>query len=228
MRPRRHPAWVPGPSTSTLVGGGRAVPTLTAAVLTALERLGLLLKQDRRLPSVVTIIAGEPLSTSWWSHPRNHLIFEVLSELADHRHVLLTKLLYGKDTLVHRSLWPAFLAVATSREQWQMRRLSAAGRRLFDRTIRSSTPITSAGAPVKELAARLLVHTVEVHTARGKHQVAVVSWRSWAANAGAVPLISLSQAREELEGACRILSAPLSALPWHRPRPPANNRWRGP
>jgi hypothetical protein len=194
------------------------VPAPTTEVLTALARFGLLLKQDKRLPSVVTILAGEPLSTSWWSHPKNHLIFHVLSELADHPDVLFTKLLFAKDTLVHRSLWPAFLSVATSREPWQMDHLSTAARRLLRRTMQAKTPVTSAGVPIKELVSRLLVHAVEVHTVGGRHQVAVDSWSSWAAHVGVAPLRSLVQAREELEAASRGLDAPLSALPWRSAR----------
>ena len=189
-------------------------PTTTTEVLTALARFRLLLKQDKRLPSVVTILAGEPLSTSWWSHPKSHLIFRVLSELADHPDVLFTKLLLAKDTLVHRSLWPAFLTVATSREPWQMDHLSTAARRLFRRTLQAPTPVTSAGAPIRELVSSLLVHAVEVHTPGGKHQVAADSWSSWAADVGVAPRGSLGQAREELEAASRGLGAPLSALPW--------------
>src|SRR6266853_616566 len=83
-----------------------AVPAPTAEVLQTLVRFGLLLKQDKHLPSVVTILTGEPLATSWWSHPQSQLIFRVLSALADHPEVLVTKLLLSKDTLVHRTLWP--------------------------------------------------------------------------------------------------------------------------
>src|SRR2546423_8801307 len=85
--------------------------TPAAAVLAALSQHGLLLKQDKELPNVVTILTGEKLSTSWWSHPKGKLIFRVLSELADHPDVIVTKLLAGTDTLVHRRLWPALVAL---------------------------------------------------------------------------------------------------------------------
>jgi hypothetical protein len=76
-----------------------------------LESYGLLLKQDKEALNVVTILTGEKLSTSWWSHPKSKLIFSVLSDLDDHPDVLIAKLLHGKDTLIHRTLWPHFLAV---------------------------------------------------------------------------------------------------------------------
>ncbi len=60
------------------------------SVLAALKRGGLLLKQDKRLPSVVGVLTGESLSTSWWSHPDAHRIFAVLEKLADHPDVLFT------------------------------------------------------------------------------------------------------------------------------------------
>ncbi len=89
-------------------------------VLAVLTANGLLLTQDKALPNVVGILTGESLRTSWWGHPKAHLIFAVLSELTDHPDVLFTKLLYRKDTLVHRSLGPAVLAVGSARDQWQV------------------------------------------------------------------------------------------------------------
>ena len=61
-------------------------------VLTALAGHGLLLKQDKQLPSVVGIVTGESLSMSWWSHPNADVIFSVLSDLAEHPDVACAKL----------------------------------------------------------------------------------------------------------------------------------------
>src|SRR5688572_32322568 len=102
------------------------------AILEALERHGLLLKQDKVLPSVVGIVTGESLRGSWWSHPRAHAIFAALSELTDHPDVLFTKLLARKDTLVHRSLWPDVMAVGSARAAWQMNGLSSEARIFLD------------------------------------------------------------------------------------------------
>src|SRR5258708_15778415 len=138
--------------------------TSTEQVLAALTTHGLLLKQDKAIPSVVGILTGESLSTSWWSHPKGRLIFTVLSELADQPDVLLTKLLYRKDTLVHRSLWPAVLAVGSARDKWQLQGLSVDAKRLLARVRRGVGPVRGVGAPVKELERRLLVTTQEIHT----------------------------------------------------------------
>src|SRR4026207_520027 len=93
-------------------------------ILAALAHHGLLLKQDKALPSVVGLLTADSLRTSWWSHSKANLIFAVLAHLSDHPDVLVTKLLYRKDTLVHRSLWPALLAVATTRAPWPLDGLS--------------------------------------------------------------------------------------------------------
>jgi hypothetical protein len=186
----------------------------TSEVLATLARLGLLLKQDKQLPNVVGIVTGEALSTSWWSHPKGRLIFSVLSELSDHPDVLLTKLLQGKDTFVHRSLWPAFLGVAASAEPWQLRNLSTDAHKLLARVNKEGTPIQASGPAVKELVSRLLVHAEQIHTESGRHEMALESWAVWSVRAGVSPLKPLDRARKAIEEACRGMNAPMSALPW--------------
>jgi hypothetical protein len=183
-------------------------------VLTALAGNGLLLKQDKTLPNVVGILTGESLRTSWWSHPRAHLIFTVLSELADHPDVLFTKLLRRKDTLVHRSLWPAVLAVGIARDPWQLQGLSGEAKRLLERLGRGGGPVRAVGAPVKELETRLLVTTREIHTASGRHEMALESWHAWSRRVGCSAIQSVPRARKVLEEAAVTLGAPLKALPW--------------
>jgi hypothetical protein len=186
----------------------------TAAALEALARTGLLLKQDKQLPSVIGLIAGAPLPGSWWSHPRGRLMFQVLATIADHPDVLLTKLLFAKDTLVHRVLWPALLAVAEAAEPWQTQRLSPQARALLKRARSAKTPLGAAGPPVRELQSRLLLHAAEVHTPSGRHQIVLSPWASWAARVGAAPLPSAAEGRRRLATACAALGAPLTALPW--------------
>ena len=183
-------------------------------VLAALVHYGLLLKQDKVVLSVVGILTGESLRTSWWSHPKAHLIFAVLSELADHSDVLSTKLLHRKDTLVHRSLWPAFLAVACAREPWQFRGLSDSARSLLQRVDRCEGPVRTTGAAVKELEARLLTAAHEIHTESGRHEMELESWHTWSVRVGCAAMQSIPHAREVLEQAATMLGAPLKALPW--------------
>ena len=83
-----------------------------AKVRRELERYGLLLLQDKRLPSIATIIAGEPMSKSWWSHPNSNEMFRCLQNIEED--VLVTRLIAGKVTYVHKRLWPALAASGTS------------------------------------------------------------------------------------------------------------------
>ena len=76
----------------------------------ALKKYGLLLLQDKKLPSAVGIITGEQLSGSWWSHPRANEIFRRLDDLECD--AIATKLIAGKVPFVHRRLWPPLVALA--------------------------------------------------------------------------------------------------------------------
>jgi xanthosine utilization system XapX-like protein len=192
-------------------------------VLAALTANGLLLTQDKALPNVVGILTGESLRASWWSHPKAHRIFSVLSELADHPDVLFTKLLYGKDTLVHRSLWPALLAVGSARDKWQVQGLPIDAKRLLERLRKGGGPVRGVGAPVKELERRLLVTTHEIHTESGRHETVLESWQAWSRRVDCAALPSSSRARKALEDATVRLGAPLTSLPWP-PRGAANHR----
>lgn len=183
-------------------------------VLAALTDNRLLLKQDKVVPNVVGILTGESLRVSWWSHPKARLIFTALSQLADHPDVLFAKLLYGKDTLIHRSLWPAVLAVGRGREPWQTEGLSEGATRLLERLDRGEGPVRAAGASVREIERRLLATSEEIHTEAGRHEIALESWRAWSARVRCRPARSLSRARKVLEDAATRLGAPLEALPW--------------
>jgi hypothetical protein len=191
--------------------------TPTEHVVAALTSRGLLLEQDKAAPSVVGILTGESLTTSWWTHPKAHLIFRVLSELGAHPDVLFTKLLYRKNTLVHRSLWPALLAVASSRETWQLSGLSSSATDLLDRIDRGEGPVHTSGAAVKELVVRVLVVAHEIHTESGRHEMLLESWRVWSSSVHCVPLRSVPHARTVLEEAVTALGAPRKALPWPSP-----------
>jgi hypothetical protein len=186
----------------------------TAEILDALSRSGLLLKQDKSLPNVVTLLTGESLHTSWWSHPKGRLIFAVLSELADHPDVLFTKLLYRKVTLVHRQLWPALLAVASAGEPWQLHGLSPSARSLLTRVNESKVPVRSSGLAVKELEIQLLLHAEEVHTESGRHETALEPWPAWGHRVDVKPLRSPILGRRSIEKATMAIGVPSSALPW--------------
>lgn len=184
------------------------------SVLAVLIANGLLLVQDKALPNVVGILTGESLRTSWWGHPKGQLIFSVLSELTNHPDVLFTKLLHRKDTLVHRSLWPAVLAVGSARDQWQMKGLPVDAKRLLERLRKGGGPVRGVGAPVKELERRLLVTTQEIHTESGRHEMVLESWQAWSRRADCTAIQSVPRARKALEDAAVRLGASLRSLPW--------------
>ena len=190
------------------------VQVATADVLAALMRSGLLLQQDKHALNVVTLVTGETLRTSWWSHPKAQLIFAVLSRLDEHADVLLTKLLGGKVTLVHRSFWPALLAVASSDQPWQTAGLSMPARRLLASIKEAEQPIRQSGPAVKELESRLLVHAHEIHTESGKHENVLQPWSMWAKSVRVKPLRSVAAAKQQLEEAAQAIGVAVSALPW--------------
>ena len=53
-------------------------------VLRAVEQNGLLMQADSKLPSVVTLLVGEPVRGSWWGHPMGDAIHIVNTELKEH------------------------------------------------------------------------------------------------------------------------------------------------
>ena len=180
------------------------------------SRRGLLLLQDKSLPNVVSIVTGETVRGSWWAHPRSHEIFRRLNELGDHPDISFCKLISGKVTLVHRRLWPALLAVATSREPWQTAGLAPEARSLLRRVEKEGSAAAS-GKPVRELERRLLIFASEEHTETGAHRKVVEAWPRWAERvglSGQAPL-SAAEGRRRLEEAAEALGARASALlPW--------------
>jgi len=143
------------------------------------------------------------------------LIFSVLSRLGDHPDVLFTKLLSRKVTLIHASLWPALLAVACSRDAWQLRGMSAPAAELLRRIDGDGGAVRAAGPAVKEIEIRILAATQEVHTESGRHEIMLETWQSWSGRVNCVALESKEHARQTLEQSVAKLGAPASALPWN-------------
>ena len=173
---------------------------------------GLLLLSDNTLPSLATIVAGEPVRGSWWGHPRSHEIFAAARRLARDPEAVAIPLVNAKITFVHRELWPALLAVARTRASWQTRGLTAAARTLLKRVERAGELETS-GRAAHELERRLLVTSREVHTDRGAHAKIAESWERWATRMRVAPLDDVDAARRELEDAAATLG-PRAKLPW--------------
>jgi hypothetical protein len=186
-------------------------------VIALLERWGLLLYQDAKLPSVVSELAGGPIKGSWWAHPEGKLIFRVGGELLHHPDVIAVKLIAGKETLVHRRHWPALAAVGMARDGWQTKPLSAEAKALLKRVDREGRVRTS-GEPVKELERALLVVADGVHTESGAHATDAVVWSAMAKELGLPKKLPvLEAARAELDAAAAKLADAHGVrvpLPW--------------
>ncbi len=136
------------------------------------------------LPTVADLVAGEPVRGNWWSHPKGGDIFRVLNDLDDHEEVRTCRLVGGRVTFVHASLWPAVIRLAgdVSRVKETLRGLPAVAKRLHQATVLAGAeglrtdraPRLKGGRRPLELA--LLVQTDEVHTESGKHAAVLKAW----------------------------------------------------
>jgi hypothetical protein len=179
------------------------------------------------IPSLVGEIAGGPIRGSWWGHPKAALIFNIAQVLDTSPEVLTTRLLAGRVSFVHRSLWPAVYRVVSDRA-WRrsaIDALSEGGRELLaqverSRAVRldqvSAETSPSARRRLKlakdELEKGMLVHAAEVHTEKGSHSTVLINWRRWVppeidAKAGR---LSLEEALAEIHAACLTAPTPLS------------------
>jgi hypothetical protein len=194
-----------------------------------LDRQGLLLLHDAKFPCATACIAGEPVRGSWWGHAKGKLIYETLTRIEDG--VAWTKVVLGKESLVHRRLWPALVAAAASGQGWQTAGLEADARQLL-RRVREGRPVPIAGvsaatgrklaAVATDLERRLLARGYTEHTPSGRHVRFLETWSAWAKRNGI--------RKRDLPGAdaaLRALSAPVRAwigggepaglLPWSPP-----------
>jgi hypothetical protein len=185
-------------------------------LLRHLQTHGLLLQQDKALPCLCTMLAGEPVSGSWWAHPDAATIYSMLTTLTAHPDVLVAKLIKGKVTFVHRRLWPAVLAVGCGHEAWQVAGLSAPAQALYD-SVEQQGVIRAAGTYAKELERRLLVQSEQVHTESGHHELQLMQWELWAARVACPPPLTLHEGRSQLASAVSALGGSQKMLPWGGP-----------
>jgi hypothetical protein len=195
------------------------MPSESVPVLAKLQEHGLLLQTDANLPNVCALVAGAPVRGSWWAHPRSHEIFRVNCELAAHPDVLVTKLISGKITYLHRALWPAFVAIGRAREPWQIEHLSHDAHNLLAEVDRK--PIQTdrrVSKPASELETNLLVYSEQFHTDAGAHARRLESWDHWSIRTGYIgEQITLISARLTLEDVVASLNGKFKGrgrLPW--------------
>lgn len=75
------------------------------------------------VPRLTDAIAGEPVSGSWWAHPKGKQIFRILRGVAESDDVLVCRLCGGRVTYVHRRLWPALVRAAAHFKPEQLAKL---------------------------------------------------------------------------------------------------------
>ncbi len=206
------------------------VASVCRRVLNELRAHGLLLESNASFPNVVTLIVGVPIRGSWWGYPQGHLIYEVGRKLASHSGVLMVKLVSGKETYVHRSLWAPLLAIATAREQWQLQGLSPEAATLLDLVTTKAMVQTDLlvwprgstrkppGEAARELERRLLVYSRQIHTRTGAHAKRLETWERWATRVGfRLAKMAPDRAKYKLEALVTDLNRTSGAkgrLPW--------------
>ena len=193
------------------------VSDAAAMIAGSAEAEGLLLIHDQRLPSATALIAGEPISGSWWSHPLAGVIYSALASL-DERFATC-KLVARKLTLVAPRLWAGLAAVGGAKLPWQVERLSDADLGLLDLVEASPDPVLldrpELRACGRRLEARLLVAVEEVHTDAGHHLRGLEAWSRWLHKRDVVqPLPDPTVAMDDFEHVLDRWGAALDALPW--------------
>ncbi len=197
------------------------------------ERLcqyGVLLLSDKTLPSVATLVAGSPVKGSWWAHARAHDIFRVTRQIANHRDIIVAKLICAKITFVYRKLWSPLFAVAGAKDLWQIRGLTQTAVTILDAVSREgrlrtdqhawSSGISRKGLAkaVKELENKLLIYSEEVHTERRSHAKLLETWEEFAKRKNfQIKKMNVSVAQKSFEVIVQGLNREFKArglLPW--------------
>jgi hypothetical protein len=181
-----------------------------------LDRHGLVLLHDAKFPSATACIAGGPIRGSWWGHAKGKLIFETLTRMEGD--IASAKLVLGKETLIHRRLWPALVAAAESGQGWQTLGLRADAKQLL-RRVRAGRPVRTDGASAArdrttrklavvatDLERRLLARSYTEHTPSGRHVRFLETWQAWARRSGIARVD-----RPDAAKAIQALSAPVIA-----------------
>lgn len=198
----------------------KSIATAVRKIRTALERHGLIMLHDAELPSVTTLVVGEPIRGSWWAHPEGSVVFHALEVIGSE--IVTAKLVAKKVTLIAPSLWPSLVAIGASREPWQTAGLSATAKTVLGRIdtgkrLRSIDLEPAARKAAAELDERLLASVREVHGDSGTHHRELASWDAFAADHGILrDGLSAKQAKATVESA--IADWPAKAkLPWAAP-----------
>jgi len=167
--------------------------------------------------SLVGEIAGGPVRGSWWGHPKGSLMFDLANVLHDSRDVVAARLLEGKVTFIHKSLWPALVRVVSDGEwrQSSLRRFGSLEKRILsaveakgrveaDRLTAAKGDRKLFKKAIDRLAGGMALLTANVHTEKGSHAMILTSWSEWATapTRAAARRLEFDKALETLRSAC--------------------------
>lgn len=190
-----------------------------------LEKYKLLLLQDKVFPNIVTEITGESITGSWWGHSLANPIYNGLQWL-DHNHSILTiKLIDGKVTYIHESLFADIYSIVCKSRDWQVKKLKDEDQQILKYVLKKKT-ITSDDSGLSKLSKqpkksfvnlekKLLIYSVEEHTDSGKH---IKEYMSWKKSRIAIPkpkdYLTSREHIENLVGSLNKKSGAKAKLPW--------------
>jgi hypothetical protein len=155
-------------------------------IFTLIEKDKILLLQDKSFPNVISKITGETIAGSWWGHPMGNPIYNGLQWLHDNHPVLVIKLVSGKVTYVHESLFADLYTILREPRDWQIKKLTPDDLKLL-KYISKKKKVASDDSkladlvkdPKKSLAnleKSLVVSAEEEHTESGKHVKIFAPW----------------------------------------------------
>ena len=126
-----------------------------------------------------------------------HVIYNISETLSDSEEALTCKLIQGKLTFVHISLWPALYRIVTD-AQWiseRIPRLKPVARKILETLQEIENASTdqlreilflndkqdrkNLSKAILELETYVLVHSRSVHTEKGKHVRVLERWEMW-------------------------------------------------
>ena len=150
-------------------------------ILEEIEKNGLMLLQDKLFPNIINSIIGKSISGSWWSHPQGNHIYNGINWAMDQNQVICVKFLSGKNTYIHKKLWPYFFSIVNKARDWQTDKLTDDELKLYSiiskKSLRSDNPLAKLNKNILlKLEKKILFESNEVHSETGKHYKLYKKW----------------------------------------------------
>lgn len=190
-----------------------------------LEKNKILLLQDKSFPSIVAKIVGEEITGSWWGHPLANPIYNGLQWLEHNHSILVIKLISGKVTYIHESLFSDIYSIVQEPRDWQLKGLKDDELKLL-KYVSKKKKITSDDPKLVEivkdpkksfmtLEKKLLVYSAEEHTDSGKHIKEYMTWKDSKIGKSKPGDYEVSKERiEKVVAGLNQMSESKNKLPW--------------